>query len=299
VICFYHSADLDGHLSGELVRRVHPDCEMLGINYGDTFPWEKVAGQEVWMVDFGLQPFSLMQRLAQEARKLVWIDHHKSNLEAWEAEGFPPGPFNAGNYVAMTLEVDKAACELVWECLHPGATLPGFVRLIGRHDVWDHSDPYTLPFQYGMRAKETLPGSPVWDALFESRALLCPVIKSIVEEGKSILAYQEKADRSYAEACAYEASWLGHRVVVMNRFSTGSKSFDSVFDPQRHAFMVSFAYRPGFWTVHLYSDDGGVDLAAIAAEHGGGGHKGAAGFQTLELPLELLQCRAKVGGKSA
>jgi hypothetical protein len=33
------SADLDGHCSGAIISLVYPDCELIGINYGDEFPW--------------------------------------------------------------------------------------------------------------------------------------------------------------------------------------------------------------------------------------------------------------------
>ena len=61
---FYHSADLDGHCSGAIVKYAHPECELIGINYGDKFPWESIGQDEtVYMVDFSLQPFSDMIRL--------------------------------------------------------------------------------------------------------------------------------------------------------------------------------------------------------------------------------------------
>ena len=36
--CFYHSADLDGQCSGAIVKLARPDCELVGIDYGDPFP---------------------------------------------------------------------------------------------------------------------------------------------------------------------------------------------------------------------------------------------------------------------
>ena len=72
--CFYHSADLDGHCSAAIVKAVCPECELIGINYGDAFPWdlfveaeERKSGsiilpakepETVYMVDFCLQPFT-------------------------------------------------------------------------------------------------------------------------------------------------------------------------------------------------------------------------------------------------
>jgi len=79
--CFYHSADLDGHCSGAIVKHFNPECEMFPINYGQTFPWEKIQEDEwIYMVDFSLQPFEDMVKLNQSCN-LVWIDHHATAIE--------------------------------------------------------------------------------------------------------------------------------------------------------------------------------------------------------------------------
>ena len=103
-ICFYHSADLDGHCSGAIVRKKYPDVELIGINYGDEFPWEKIPGNLVIMVDFSLQPFDDMVRLL-EMGDIVWIDHHKSAIEDYNNHKF------STKHVAM-LNEKKAGCEL-------------------------------------------------------------------------------------------------------------------------------------------------------------------------------------------
>ena len=41
------------------------------------------------------------------------------------------------------------------------------------------------------------------------------------------------------------------------------------------------------WTISLYSQGESVDVSVIAKAHGGGGHKGAAGFRAEELPFQL------------
>jgi len=51
--CFYHSVDLDGHCSGAIVKRAYPDCEMIGINYGDKFPWQQVYEGEIAKIHGG------------------------------------------------------------------------------------------------------------------------------------------------------------------------------------------------------------------------------------------------------
>ena len=74
--CFYHSADLDGHCSGAIVKHKYPECELIGINYGDEFPWDDLdIDDPIYMVDFSLQPFDQMIKLGKHFN-LIWIDHH-------------------------------------------------------------------------------------------------------------------------------------------------------------------------------------------------------------------------------
>ncbi len=158
--CFYHSADLDGHCSGAIVKMVFPDCEMIGINYGDEFPWDSIpvgCGETIFMVDFSLQPYPQMRKLERHADPLVWIDHHKSAIDEHE-EWIKAGD---GGVLGIQ-ESGMGACQLVWEYLkyeirahgYSGAMISTFIKLLAEYDVWDHSDPRTLGFQYGMRQQE-------------------------------------------------------------------------------------------------------------------------------------------------
>ena len=52
--------------------------------------------------------------------------------------------------------------------------------------------------------------------------------------------------------------------------------------------MLSFIWRKGQWTVSLYSTKSDIDVSIIAKNYGGGGHKGASGFQCKELPFKLI-----------
>jgi oligoribonuclease NrnB/cAMP/cGMP phosphodiesterase (DHH superfamily) len=152
--CFYHSADLDGACSGAIVKMHSPECELIGINYGDAFPWETIQpGDEVFMVDFSLSDFNDMLRLRELCGhlNLVWIDHHKSAIEARDASGIGFTGFQV---------IGKAGCELTWEFMSNDPP-PQAVYLLGRYDVWAHHDiPGALEFQYGMRnVGDTRPGN--------------------------------------------------------------------------------------------------------------------------------------------
>lgn len=281
--CFYHSADLDGHCSGAIVKAKFPECEMIGINYGKPFPWTDIGrGETVYMVDFGLQPFSDMEKL-NNLCELHWIDHHKTAINDAATVGF----LASGGQL---IEEGKAGCELTWIYLYgPEVAPPHAVWLLGRYDVWDHgSSEDILPFQYGMRQfTNTLPDNTgFWDGVFSHEYLW----EKIADTGRTLLAYEESQNEKFCKAYAFETELNGMSGICANRGFTNSKVFDSVYDPAKHHLMITFCrLKPpaGKWTVSLYSTRADVDCGSIAKSFGGGGHKGAAGFQCESLPFAI------------
>lgn len=278
MLCFYHSADLDGHCSGAIVKHRFPECEMHGINYGDPFPWELLEkcdqAARVYMVDFALQPFGDMARLAS-ACELTWIDHHKSAIIEWE-EHNRPVPY-------AVLDNTKAACELTWCELFPNQNMPEAVYLLGRYDIWKHQEVQgALEFQYGMRTfADTWPdslGMEIWENLFSGQWT-----DKIINDGVTILQYERNQNTKFARAFAFECELDGLKCIAVNKGFTNSLIFTSVYDPSKHDAMLSFCWRGGKWTVSLYSDKPEIDCSIICKARGGGGHKGAAGYQCQEL----------------
>ena len=275
--CFYHSADLDGHCSGFLVKWKHPECELIGINYGDEFPWDSIQTDEtVFMVDFSLQPFEGMERL-NKLCGLIWIDHHKSAIEEYNTSYK-----GSKNFIAGFQMSGLGACALVYNYVYPERPLPTFVKLLAEYDVWNHSDPRTLPFQYGMRQFQTDPAENLdfWDELFDVEQ-----VHRITEDGNIILTHNKVENEKYIKACGFDTELDGLRCVAVNKMLTNSMLFTSVWNPDKYDAMLTFGWRKGQWTVSLYTDKPDVDVSGIAKSRGGGGHKQASGFQCKELPF--------------
>ena len=271
--CFYHSADLDGHCSGAIVKYKYPGCKLIGINYGDEFPWDIVTlGEKVFMVDFSLQPFDLMRQL-DEIVELTWIDHHKS-----AREDYNDSPLKSTTVILVDT---AAACELTWEYLFD-TPIPQSVHLLGRYDVWDLSNPKTLPFQYGMKLEAGHPNNiRFWADIFKDFP------DEILDKGYTILDYIKQDNMKYIDACGFETDLDGLHCIAANKQLTNSQAFDTVWDPRKYHAMLAFGWRGGQWHVSLYSTRDDVDVSTIAKARGGGGHKGAAGFQCDTLPFEL------------
>lgn len=289
--CYFHSADLDGHCAGAIVKYHHPDCEMIGVNYGDRPDFNMIgAAERVFVVDFSF-PVDDMLRLHRESR-LTWIDHHKTAIEAMDG---------LGERIAGIRRTDFAGCELTWVfCSPQGVALPDTisrfwfrtqwphlvppaVRLLGRYDVWDHEDSECLPFQYAMRAQESWPDNMLlWASLFEWEDIPVPWLFM----GESILRYEEKQNKLAAKQ-SFVVEIMGKQVLCLNRRGAGSKIFDSVVDPEQHDAVLLFGYSPKRgWQCSIYAV-GDTDVSGIAWTYGGGGHKGAAGFKG--LPLEVQE----------
>lgn len=283
--CFYHSADLDGLCSGELICRAHPECKMIGIDHGDLFPWDSIGpGETIYMVDFSLQPWEHMERLA-ETCDLVWIDHHKSAIEENARR-----PINFRGIATSGL----GACALVWRWLRVNehvftGRMPRAIQLLAEYDVFDHHDPDCLPFQYGMRIRDTQLGAPIWqDVLFGVSDVPADyALLEVVGEGRTALTYQKRQDAIAAKASCFETELDGLRCIAVNRGLINSQFFDVVWDSEKHDAKLSFWWTGKHWKVSLYSDK--VDVSKIAKARGGGGHAGASGFQCMELPFKLVE----------
>lgn len=277
--CFFHKADLDGRCSGAIIKFVYPECELIGIDYGEPFPWDSLDSEQetVFMVDFSLQPFEDMVKLAS-LTQLTWIDHHKSAIEDARVRDFKC------HY--QVLDSDYAACELCWmrlAMLVCGLDVPLPVHWLGRYDIWKHKEtPGSLEFQYGMRLYDTDPNNQkFWQELFLKNTL----DERIRSEGEKILSYERQQNAAFLSAYGFETELDGLRCLAANRGMTNSLLFESEWDPERYDAMLCFAFRRGQWTVSLYTDKTDVDVSAICKARGGGGHKGAAGFQCATLPF--------------
>lgn len=279
VICFYHSADLDGHCSGAIVKRRFPDCELYGINYGQEFPWERIEREDtVIMVDFSLQPFEDMHKLKQSCREFIWLDHHVTALDEALKSNF--------EYMGSAVNrVGIGACLLSWVYFFPYESIPLPVELLAKYDVFDLKDDRILPFQYGMRLNEdTYPtNTRFWDRVFYGSDT-----EEIIQIGTSILKYEESQNKKFCGAYSFETNLFQLKAIAINRGFTNSKIFDSVWNPEKYHLMITFIRLPlpkMKWTVSLYTTREDINCGEIAKMFGGGGHRKAAGFQCEKLPF--------------
>jgi len=279
--CIYHNSDMDGFCSAAILASVFPDIELIGAGYKELPDLSTIRqGERVFMVDYSLQPFEKMLELNKRC-DLVWIDHHKTAMEAYE---------KSGAAIKGLRRDGIGACALVWEHAMGDINAPIAVRLIAQYDVFDHSNKKTRPFQYGLRAtRETNnPKSGIWKGLLNHDTSETSAFSIIYNKGLHIWDYVTESDQGAAKAMAFEMTFEGKRMIAMNRSETGSLQFDSVWNSKKYDAMCIFTFHKNGWNVSLFTPpDSSVDVSPIAVKYGGGGHAGACGFFCKELPFEL------------
>jgi len=263
--CFYHSSDLDGQCSGALIKMEYPECEMYGLDYGDDFPWDIIKQNEtVFLVDFSLKPYIETVYLAELlGNNFIWIDHHISAMNTIETEY---SKRNNGRINGIR-RIGTAACELTWEYLHPTKEIPTFVKLLGRYDVWDHSDPRTLPFQYGIKQYDTSPESGIWIGVWFNN-----IVTGVIQEGETILKYINRDYERNINKFAFDVDFDGYKCIAVNIPCANSRIFDGIGNKDQYDIMITFGFQNGSWRIRLYSDKEDIDITALATKYGGGGH---------------------------
>jgi len=275
--CIYHRADLDGKCSAAIVLHYLKDfpgieVDLIPWNYGEPLP--DIEDEDVFMVDCCPNEVEELVEF-NEKNRLVWIDHHGDKIKVANELKFNP---------LGTRREGLGACALVWEFIYPDKPMPKFIRLLSEYDVWDHSDPDTLPFQWAMRGVNSDPGSIVWFELFSDEVAYL----KLLQKGHHQYEYQVLQWENYVKSCSFETHFHGLRAIACNVMMANSMLFDSIWDERMWDVMIIYGWRRGQYHVSLYTTKKELNLGEDYAKlYGGGGHPSAAGFQCHELPFEL------------
>jgi len=208
--------------------------------------------------------------------------------EQFEKIHTPPGLF-----ITDSKESPMAACELLYMYLYKCDydKIPYYVRLLGRFDVWDHSDPQTVPFQYAMRAWLGDPRTNIqqWKKLIRPSSADHKFFQKMIEHGKYIRMFDQKEAEKKAATLCFEMEFEGYKTLAVNRTLENSLFFDSQYDKKKYDLILQFAYHGEYWKLSFRTDKKKVKCDSLAEKYGGGGHRGSSGCVLKELPKEILE----------
>lgn len=300
----YHSADFDGLFCREIARKFlgNEGVDYIGWDFGDAPLAIPSEGQIIIMdlpVDrvFGIQFEPDKQELltGDWLHRVIWIDHHKSSIETHPA-GIPGSRIDG-----------VSACRLAWQWFHRRQVVvngrphpddlptkqnfvnrevhePLAVRLAGEYDVWDKRDPDAEVFQFGLRSCELTP--QLWA---EMLAGVTMTVKGLLKDGALLQRYQQQNDASVVNFRSFVVEFEGLKFLALNTARCNSLTFAARdITETGHDALMGFFFNGKAWKFSLYHARNltGHDLSAIAVKYGGGGHRGACGFEAESWHIE-------------
>lgn len=244
----------DGFAAAWVARQTYPDATIHEAQYGDDPP-VVTACDNVLITDFSYDRVTL-QILNNQVASLVCLDHHQT--AAANLVGLPYCHF----------DMQRSGAGMAWDYLNPGIARPWLVNYVEDSDLWRYS-------LTGSRAvKSVIRSTPFTVRAYD--ALAARPVEDVIREGEAIrgfeLALVNSAVRSAGRInlagytgipCANSGnlqSEIGHALAVKAPFA-----------------VVWYARNDGHAQLSLRSADHGADVALVASQYGGGGHKHAAG----------------------
>lgn len=314
-----HHNDLDGYAAAGiakayLMKEGHTPI-LIEMDYSLSLPNIFEQDDVIYMLDFSLQPFrEKMIPLAEAVDEFIWIDHHATVIKEYDEY---KQERQDNWYIKGMRNPEFCGAELTWAWfkLEPGQSIssikqvleniPPALCLVGDWDTWRHAKMPDSQAPYFKLAFDTCTPAEVidWFETYNNKINdyynMSVVVTDKINQGVSIELFKRMLSADLMKSMAFEAKMsvplpgpLGgssvHNIIAANIGIRGSDAFSSVYDPKRHEMMLRFVYEnTGKVSVSLYSTNPDINCGDLAKRcgdagpfPGGGGHKGAAGFQT-------------------
>lgn len=295
--CLYHD-DLDGKCSGAIVKKYIPEVKLFPVNYGYDFPLKNIKKEdEIYIVDFCLQPFTDMIELSHKC-KVFWIDHHISAIQEYQKKQKFIKKNNFKSFVPEKLEGDnktlKAGCYLTWDYFQgvedPDSftIVPDIISDISNYDIWLETEDGFAVFYYMLSQNNISPENIVfWESLFRLNKMSLEY-REILEKGREIRKVLNKKSYDYVSNYGISLEWEGLKFLALNRMEANSIFYADFCKDKDYDAVMTFGIIPAkVFSFHLYSLRKEKSVLHIAKKYGGGGHQNACGFQTSKIPLSL------------
>ena len=298
---FYH-IDNDGKCAGFWVKKLawgdEYEKEFTPINYNIPFPFDKINKDEkVYIVDFSIKPEE-MDKLLEITPNVTWIDHHKTAIEAYkdydkEIRGIRydgiAGCMLTFCYLDSMTDGGEGEIKPFTEDMVKRA--PWFTKYIADYDVWTFIyEDDTRAFEKGFTLYPHEPTDEIWEKLCACEFSYndTSLVKEIIRRGKTIIAYRKSMMTEYCKHKGFEATLDGHKVFAVNMAMLNSDDF-IVDHPDDYEMFVGFSFDGATWNYSLRAVNDTIDCSEVAKKYGGGGHRGASGFNTTDFILQRTQ----------
>lgn len=271
MIIFHHN-DMDGRCAAAIVnllaaRQAGERIVFKEVDYSSVIDVADIELNEtVFIVDFSFKP-EVMALVLDKTDEVYWIDHHST------AKGYDYGRTLEG-LRDFAEPSTRSGAMLVWEFFKGNEVPAEALSLVSDYDTWTLKLPYSMEFMEGLKMLPHGPCDPIWKELlgpdhYGKRA-------AIIQQGITAIQYRACYAHEMRQAFGYECEFDGEICYALNAYRFGG----TVFGPKLEEYPMCIAYADNgdTTTVSVYSRLAEVHCGEICKKHGGGGHKGAAGF---------------------
>lgn len=300
---FTHN-DHDGALCRYWIERARdegkiPDdtffCKNYVMSYGRKFPIDDIKHGEIVVIgDFSIEPEE-MATLQEKTDKVYWFDHHVTSIDKYKdyeqtfkkdlPAGYRVDGISGSALVAFwyfwdefvgTKRVDGLEMKA---CL---SKLPLFAQYVNDFDIWAHTMPESMLFILGSECHDFM-NPDFWKECASGKTF----VEDCVDAGRIVQKHKTRCDALAVGRSAYEVQvdqpeLQGKKILALNG-GKGSMTFGDNLD--KYDFCMSYIMVGNKINASFYSKT--CDCAKACESFGGGGHRGAAGFQM--EPVKFLE----------
>ena len=274
IVVLYHNGCHDG-FGGAWVawNKFKSKAEYIPVDHGKE-PLEGLVDKQIYLIDFCYSA-AIMQILLEQNKKVVVLDHHISQADI------------VGISTEHVYDNDRSGSVIAWQYFFPGQPVPKLLKHVQDIDLWRFAMPHTKEL---MAALDGYPFDfKLWNKLrdeWEDKE----AIKKYLEAGRVILHYEGRVIERLIRHIE-RVDLDGFPAYAVNSPILESELGNWIVEHKK-AIGIIWSYKGGSIKVSLRSN-GKTDVSKIAQLHGGGGHKGAAGFAfDVELGLPWVKVHA-------
>ena len=272
-ICFYHAGCPDGFGAAWAARRAWGDDGIYRpCGHDDLLDARDFEGDLVVFADIAPSNETLLD-LAEWTGRLVVLDHHVSARDRCEADpAIARAVQQRGHQILFDLA--HSGAMLAWKYFSPGEPVPDLLRYVEDQDLWRWALPDSVAVNAAIGAYPRT--FECWDELAARDA------EDLAREGRPI-ERSHRADVERALKLAHPVALGSRRLEAVNSNHLRSAIGHELATRARFDEPIGLVYRllGDRVFVSIYSV-GDCNVAKIASDYGGGGHRNAAGFS---IPL--------------
>lgn len=273
-LIIYHGPCFDGFTAAWIARDLFPNAALHQTGYGTEPP--DVTGRTVLIADFSY-PKDVLLQMADVAKHITVLDHHKTAAEALG------GLIGTRDDLEIVFDMERSGAGITWDYLHPGRSRIPLVAHVEDRDLWRFALEDTPAFHAAMACREF--DFDAWEAM----ALMTDIDPAaFIAQGRGALAFIKQTAKRIAERAVAGVlpdgtpCWMVN-VTIDLVSETGHAVLDTL-EPKMPFMGWSHNAEDNVYYCSLRSWDDGPDVSALAKKFGGGGHRNAAAFRTVDAP---------------